>query len=192
MVDILPDTSTHKFAPRCHLIFFFFDSPLDFVFLSFLKRGFDIRDSDVVLHNWLDYITLSTFQWNSYFSFSASTNVFLYWKMLFAYYTTILLNETKRKHVHQMRINMWIVLDIISQRRKFNKIKKTNKLYWHHSSIFEYILVIAKNIQWCYKIKFSIWRNQVLSIKQLTKVNWVVISRWPILNNIIYSCKIFT
>ena len=100
IVTVLPDISTHKFAPRCHLIFFFFDSPLDFVFLSFLKRGFDIRDSDVVLHNWLDYITLSTFQWNSYFSFSASTNVFLYWKMLFAYYTTILLNETKRIHVH--------------------------------------------------------------------------------------------
>ena len=110
IVTVLPETSTHKFAPRCHLIFFFFDSPLDFVFLSFLKRGSDKRGSDVVLHNWLDYITLSTFQWNSYFSFSASTNVFSYWKMLFAYYTTILLNETKRKHVHQIRINMRVGL----------------------------------------------------------------------------------
>ena len=126
IVTILPEISTHKFAPRCHLIFFFFDSPLDFVFLSFLKRGSDKRGSDVVLHNWLDYITLSTFQWNSYFSFSASTNVFLYWKMLFAYYTTISLNETKRKHVHQMRVNMWIGL-IVSLHRKFLRITKSRK-----------------------------------------------------------------
>ena len=136
IVTVLPDTSTHKFAPRCHLIFFFFDSPLDFVFLSFLKRGSDKRGSDVVLHNWLDYITLSTFQWNSYFSFSASTNVSCikrcYLHITQQYYWMKRKENTfiKWESIYDLFLTFNIVqkqlqkIDIISQRRKLTKLRK--------------------------------------------------------------------